>query len=678
MAESRTETIILHLEVDQEETNNQLLKTEKNLLALKKQQQDLNKEYKEGKISEDQYIKSNIALQNAVKKETEQKRTLTKLLETESNSRNALKNRVSQLVKEYDNLNLKSAEGARRGRELAHELTELNKEINKTSKQAGLFKDQIGNYPRAFLDATDQVQPFGVSVSSLGESMSKFATPAGLALGALTGLAVLYSQSAAGARDLQFAQNLVSSSVSILADNVGEFVDGEGEQQIGLFSRLVGQALAYLDVNTAVQAAIQAGAKQRIQDLELERSLAQAQSKIEEKIAEDARRIRDDESKSLQERLAQTEEIDDALNKAGKGVVAVLKEQVTAVITSTTNFEKNKQAQLEVSRLAGEIADKEEEINGKLTENVVARRNILKLIQEQAEFEAAVTRADQRTFSSPESADQNTRQLSNEIEGLSSGTRTDEAARITAEAQAQQLITDAFVSGEELRARANMRIGEDILKFNKDLYERDAKFKLESTRLKNQIDEAYLQSAISITGSIASLFNQQSTEYKIAATAQTLISTYATAQKAYEAAFTPPTVASPFLAGAYVSAAIIQGLANVAQINGIQFFKGGYTGPGGKYEPAGTVHKGEVVWNQQDVALAGGPAMANALRPTTRQSYNGRFYDGGIVTNSISQPINQQIELRNIMKQMPPIEVSVKEVTKVQNKIAAKEKISSL
>lgn len=41
---------------------------------------------------------------------------------------------------------------------------------------------------------------------------------------------------------------------------------------------------------------------------------------------------------------------------------------------------------------------------------------------------------------------------------------------------------------------------------------------------------------------------------------------------------------------------------------------GGYTGDGGVNEPAGIVHKGEVVWSQQDVARAGGVAVVEAMR----------------------------------------------------------------
>jgi len=42
--------------------------------------------------------------------------------------------------------------------------------------------------------------------------------------------------------------------------------------------------------------------------------------------------------------------------------------------------------------------------------------------------------------------------------------------------------------------------------------------------------------------------------------------------------------------------------------------RGGYTGPGGVYEPAGVVHRGEVVWSQRDVARAGGVGTVEAMR----------------------------------------------------------------
>jgi len=66
---------------------------------------------------------------------------------------------------------------------------------------------------------------------------------------------------------------------------------------------------------------------------------------------------------------------------------------------------------------------------------------------------------------------------------------------------------------------------------------------------------------------------------------------------------------------------------NTAKV--LAFDKGGYTGDGGKYDPAGVVHKGEVVWSQADVAQFGGVRAVEAIRPTSRM--NG-YYNGGPVS----------------------------------------------
>jgi hypothetical protein len=52
---------------------------------------------------------------------------------------------------------------------------------------------------------------------------------------------------------------------------------------------------------------------------------------------------------------------------------------------------------------------------------------------------------------------------------------------------------------------------------------------------------------------------------------------------------------------------------------------GGYTGAGSKYEPAGIVHAGEVVWSQADIRRAGGVATVEAMRKGFRGYANGGF-----------------------------------------------------
>ncbi|RPD90519.1 hypothetical protein EGK75_01095 [Neisseria weixii] len=56
------------------------------------------------------------------------------------------------------------------------------------------------------------------------------------------------------------------------------------------------------------------------------------------------------------------------------------------------------------------------------------------------------------------------------------------------------------------------------------------------------------------------------------------------------------------------------GYASGGEVFGLRGSFGGYTGAGGKYEPAGIVHRGEVVFSQRDVARHGGIEAVERLR----------------------------------------------------------------
>ncbi len=134
-------------------------------------------------------------------------------------------------------------------------------------------------------------------------------------------------------------------------------------------------------------------------------------------------------------------------------------------------------------------------------------------------------------------------------------------------------------------------------------------------------------------GQVAQLQHSQNNKVaaigKAAAIAQAMINTYQSATAAYASLAGIPYV-GPALGIAAAAAAIAAGLANVAQIRSqnTNFDVGGYTGPGGVKEPAGVVHRGEVVWSQRDIARAGGVGVVEAMR----LGYRG-YADGGFVGN---------------------------------------------
>ena len=216
------------------------------------------------------------------------------------------------------------------------------------------------------------------------------------------------------------------------------------------------------------------------------------------------------------------------------------------------------------------------------------------------------------------------------------------------------------------------RINADLLKLNKKFYEEDLANKKKFSDLKEKVDQAQLMATSSILGAASSLFDQQSTEYKLFATAQTLISTYATAQKAAEAAFTPPTIASPGLAAAYVATAIANGLAQVAAINGVQFAEGGWTGPGNKMDVAGVVHADEYVAPKHIVNTPAAQPHIAALESMRLRPYA----DGGFVTNQNTASTQQAMITANALKNMKQPIVGVREFIKVWEQVQWRENVS--
>ncbi|WP_151741609.1 tape measure protein [Acinetobacter seifertii] len=72
------------------------------------------------------------------------------------------------------------------------------------------------------------------------------------------------------------------------------------------------------------------------------------------------------------------------------------------------------------------------------------------------------------------------------------------------------------------------------------------------------------------------------------------------------------------------------------------FADGGYTGNGLKHTPAGIVHKGEVVWSQDDIKRWGGVSVVESMR----QSKPSGYANGGYVSNNTTDVIATRREAR--------------------------------
>ncbi|MDC4634045.1 tape measure protein [Acinetobacter baumannii] len=147
-----------------------------------------------------------------------------------------------------------------------------------------------------------------------------------------------------------------------------------------------------------------------------------------------------------------------------------------------------------------------------------------------------------------------------------------------------------------------------------------------------------------MTAMIKESAGEQSAAYKAMffvqqgiAIAQGIISTELAAAKALELG---PVLGIP-------AAAVVRGLgyASVGLIAAqtiAGFSDGGYTGNGLKHTPAGIVHKGEVVWSQEDIKRWGGVSVVESMR----QSKPSGYANGGYVSNNTTDVLATRREAR--------------------------------
>lgn len=351
------------------------------------------------------------------------------------------------------------------------------------------------------------------------------------------------------------------------------------------------------------------------------------------------KKIVEDQTKSFDERIQAAQRAQAAQSELLRTELALLDTRIEKMRLEQSLNDTSREQEKELAELLGRRL----ELQAGITERSIEFQNKLNDLRKQESAEIQKQLELERQKIAPDQA---------------------ERPEIAAEFETANIITD-------IRARMNR----ELTDMNRKRHKEEAAQAEKAAEIQEQLGWQTLDAAMAVTDGIMGLLNEQGDMYKSVATAQALISTYTAATKAYEAAFLPvPTVASPALGAVFATAAVLKGLANVAAINEVEFAEGGYTGPGGKYDPAGIVHRGEVVWNQEDVRRAGGPAAANALRPTVKMK---GYFDGGIVARSISQPIDQsQIDVMSIVRNMPAPVVSVKEFTTVEKRVRVKETIS--
>lgn len=234
-----------------------------------------------------------------------------------------------------------------------------------------------------------------------------------------------------------------------------------------------------------------------------------------------------------------------------------------------------------------------------------------------------------------------------EIAGASSPGGLSETDRTRRRERFEELETDLIAGIDNPATRLKKEYDQrmDILKeFHARTEDEIRRHKDAALELDRQYELAKLELNLSsgqqIAGAMAGAFRQmlgeQSAAYKAMFAIQqafVIASAALSISNAMAQALGDPskvTLEQKLAAWATIAAASTQIMTAINSV-ALGFADGGYTGAGGKYDVAGVVHKGEVVWSQKDVARYGGWQNVDAMRRGIMPAANDNGGGGGVL-----------------------------------------------
>ena len=244
--------------------------------------------------------------------------------------------------------------------------------------------------------------------------------------------------------------------------------------------------------------------------------------------------------------------------------------------------------------------------------------------------------------------------------GRLSGTFEGMQGQINEYDQAQQELQHWLAAQEEAYAKAGEITAEGEARMT-SIRQRAADANQVIEAQKNTIISTATQSLFDSTAEIMRTgFGEQSAIYKVAFAASKAFA-IADSMVKIQQAIASGAVSAPYpaniIAMASIAAQTASIVSNIQAVSGVGFASGGYTGPGGKYQPAGIVHKGEYVFDQASTNRIGVSQLEALRNGQPLDATLGRTGFGTGVQNvnsdnrrqtTVHAPINQEFHLQGI------------------------------
>lgn len=149
MATTPEESVILNIEVKTADAIKGIGELNDNILALKKSQEQLDKDFKDGTKTFEEYSKETKKNSSDLREQEKAFKTLTNAVNVQEGSINELRESTKRLTAERNNLNLNTAEGRTRLKEINDQIDKNNNKIKENVSQLEKQKINIGNYASA-------------------------------------------------------------------------------------------------------------------------------------------------------------------------------------------------------------------------------------------------------------------------------------------------------------------------------------------------------------------------------------------------------------------------------------------------------------------------------------------------------------------------------------------------
>lgn len=641
---TETEEVILEFKIDQADALTQLEKTKKSILGIKEEQRALNKAYKEGNITQDEYIKDTVRLESILKR---QQGTYNDLSRAVTGQKNVIK-----------------------------ELTKSNQDLTK----------QLKNTSQSFQDVAGEIRVAGVGVNDITAKFSSFLNPATAAVGIVGALGAAYARSTIGAKDLAFAQAQLSEATTLITNDFARLIssseDGEGaltkllnaslefvgNTSFGIGLKAIGVDLTEIAKKSKELALI----AEELEDLQ--RAELELRNTANDRLADNQElltQIQSDQTK-YNDKLDKTNEIITNIRRNEEEVKANLDLQLAAVTKKVKSDEANEallDAQLAIKK---EISALEKDSERKVQAIERLQQNITEQNQKQLEIEIKRLLLERQGEAAILKA-RNAPSTATSIGSLAS------PARKTTEEEAQR--TKDIISGNadfELEVARNLNRG--LAKMRKDRLKDETIAAGEEFRAREAADMAKLESAAMVAAGVARLYSDGSELQRLFALASIGIDT-AQAIAALTAASEGNPANSVTFGGAGIlqyASGIVRILANIAAA---KEYLGGAAAGGGDFittKPT-LLMVGDNPGGRERVTvepLSGkGQTTISPTSGMIRMAGGGSLIagDGGLNVNTQTLETNQALITANAMKRMPTPVIGIEQFVREEARLTTKQ-----